>query len=421
MADKAIVDKAISDLTQAVQITNEDLFVLEQSGEAKKLKGETLLDFVTLSVVSVTVTTLPAGSSATATYDKSTGTLALGIPQGPKGDTGATGATGPANMLTIGSVTSGKVASATITGEAPNQVLNLVLEKGDKGDTGEKGATGDTGPQGERGIRGPQGNPGADAPTITSITIRQSDYHLIVTLSDGTIYDAGYCRGASGSGTGDMLASVYDPNNKHQDIFAYVDNAIKDVKVTTDATPTQGSANPVQSGGVYSALANKLDKTGDGSNVTAAFTAASTRSNVATGEKLSVLFGKIAKWFADLGSMAFKSTVAKSDLASDVQTSLGKADSALQSYTETDPTVPEWAKAATKPSYTASEVGALPNTTVIPSVPVTTSLIKGDGSGGLVAASRGSDYIASGNIVKQTLVATETTPTENYAINWVYG
>jgi hypothetical protein len=29
---------------------------------------------------------------------------------------------------------------------------------------------------------------------------------------------------------------------------------------------------------------------------------------------------------------------------------------------ETDPTVPSWAKASTKPSYTASEVGALPNT-----------------------------------------------------------
>lgn len=443
-----MADKAISDLTQALQITEEDLFVLQQNGEAKSLKGKTLLKFVTLSVVSVTVTTLPAGSSATATYDKSTGTLALGIPQGSKGDTGATGATGatgpqgeqgvqgetgatgatgpqgpagPANVLTIGSVTSGKVASATITGEAPNQVLNLVLEKGDKGETGEKGATGDTGPQGKQGIQGPQGNPGTDAPTITGITIRQSDYHLIVTLSDGTSYDAGYCRGASGAGTGDMLASVYDPNNKHQDIFAYVDDAIKDVKVTTDATPTQGSTNPVQSGGVYSALANKLGKTGDGSNVTAAFTAASTRINIATGEKLSVLLGKIAKWLGDLKALAFKDKVAKTDLADDVQTSLGKADSALQSYTESDPTVPEWAKAATKPSYTASEVGALPNTTVIPSVPSTTSLLKGNGSGGIVAATRGSDYIASGNIVKQTLVNVETTPTENYSINWLFG
>ena len=416
-----MADKTISDLTQALQITNEDLFVLQQGGTAKKLKGATLLDFVTLSVVSVTVTTLPAGSSATATYDKSTGTLALGIPQGSKGDTGATGATGPTNVLTIGSVTSGKVASATITGEAPNQVLNLVLEKGEQGEQGKQGIQGEQGKQGIQGETGPQGNPGADAPTITGITIRQSDYHLIVTLSNGTSYDAGYCRGASGAGTGDMLASVYDPNNKHQDIFAYVDNAIKDVKVTTDATPTQGSTNPVQSGGVYSALANKLGKTGDGSNVTAAFTAASTRINIATGEKLSVLLGKIAKWLGDLKALAFKDKVAKTDLADDVQTSLGKADSALQSYTESDPTVPEWAKAATKPSYTASEVGALPDTTVIPSVPSTTSLIKGNGSGGLVAATRGSDYIASGNIVKQTLVASETTPTENYAINWVYG
>lgn len=59
--------------------------------------------------------------------------------------------------------------------------------------------------------------------------------------------------------------------------------------------------------------------------------------------------------------------IPKTDLASAVQTSLGKADTALQSYTETDPTVPAWAKASTKPTYTASEVGALPSSTSIPS------------------------------------------------------
>ena len=35
---------------------------------------------------------------------------------------------------------------------------------------------------------------------------------------------------------------------------------------------------------------------------------------------------------------------------------------------ETDPTVPDWAKASTKPTYTASEVGALPSNTFIPQV-----------------------------------------------------
>ena len=91
-------------------------------------------------------------------------------------------------------------------------------------------------------------------------------------------------------------------------------------------------------GGISSATAGTdyVAPNGDASNVTAAFTAASTRANIATGEKLSVLFGKIAKWFADLGSLAFKSTVAKSDLASDVQTSLNKANSALQSVSKSD-------------------------------------------------------------------------------------
>lgn len=230
-----MADKAITDLIQATQITNEDLFILEQDGEAKKLKGATLLDFLTLNVMSVSVTTLPAGSQATAIYNKATGALTLGIPMGAQGAPGAPGANGPANTLKIGTVTSGAVASATITGTAPNQTLNLVLKQGDKGN---------------------------DAPTITGITIRQSDYHMIVSLSDGTSYDAGYCRGASGSGTGDMLASVYDPQGKRMDIFKFV----------TD---------------------------------------------------------EIAKWRKDLGTLAFKSTVEKSDLASDVQDSLGKANSAV--------------------------------------------------------------------------------------------
>lgn len=40
----------------------------------------------------------------------------------------------------------------------------------------------------------------------------------------------------------------------------------------------------------------------------------------------------------------------------------------LTGYTETDPTVPAWAKQSTKPSYTASEVGALPTGATLDSV-----------------------------------------------------
>ena len=59
----------------------------------------------------------------------------------PKGDKGDVGETGPANTLSIGTVTSGVEASATITGSAPNQVLNLVLPKGDVGPRGESTAS----------------------------------------------------------------------------------------------------------------------------------------------------------------------------------------------------------------------------------------------------------------------------------------
>lgn len=68
-----------------------------------------------------------------------TGATGATGPQGIKGDKGDIGDTGPANTITMGTVTTGPAgssASATVTGTAPNQTLNLVIPKGDKGDTG---------------------------------------------------------------------------------------------------------------------------------------------------------------------------------------------------------------------------------------------------------------------------------------------
>lgn len=54
--------------------------------------------------------------------------------------------------------------------------------------------------------------------------------------------------------------------------------------------------------------------------------------------------------------------IPSSDMSSAVQNSLSLADSALQ--TETDPTVPSWAKQSNKPTYTAVEVGAADSITI---------------------------------------------------------
>lgn len=52
-------------------------------------------------------------------------------------------------------------------------------------------------------------------------------------------------------------------------------------------------------------LSNYLTKSGNASDTTVTFTQASTRTNIASDEKMSVLMGKIAKYFADLKDVAF--------------------------------------------------------------------------------------------------------------------
>lgn len=297
--------------------------------------------------------------------------LTFGLPRGEKGEVGSPGRGITSITLKSGTHAAGTVDTYTVT-FTDNTTYDFQVTNGANGADGF-------------------------SPTIT---VSKTGKVTTVTITDvnGT-QSVEINDGADGQGSGDMLSSVYDPTGKAQDIFAYVDDAIAGVTIQTDATPTQNSTNPVQSGGVYTELEKKLDKTGngsnvtanftaassrtniatgeklsvifgkiakwladlktvaftgaysdltgnptipasaedvgavgttgDGSNVTAAFTKATSRANIATGEKLSVLFGKIAKWLADLGSLAFKSKVAKADLAEDVQTSLGKADKAI--------------------------------------------------------------------------------------------
>lgn len=62
-------------------------------------------------------------------------------------------------------------------------------------------------------------------------------------------------------------------------------------------------------------LTEKLDQTGNGRDVTVTFAQAGQRENVSSGEKLSVLWGKVCRWFADLKAVAFSGKAA--DLTED--------------------------------------------------------------------------------------------------------
>lgn len=65
--------------------------------------------------------------------------------------------------------------------------------------------------------------------SIESITLTSGNHApgtldtYTITLDDGTTTTFQVYNGADGEGSGDMLASVYDPQGKHQDIFAYID------------------------------------------------------------------------------------------------------------------------------------------------------------------------------------------------------
>ena len=127
-------------------------------------------------------------------------------------------------------------------------------------------------------------------------------------------------------------------------------------EVTTlnvDSTPTSGSNNLVTSGGVYAALQNSSGGSGNIANTTA----------VLKGDNNGGAIAAVAGTDYQVPLTAGVDYATPLDIPSKVS-DLTNDSGFISSYTETDPTVPSWAKASTKPSYTASEVGAVATSTV---------------------------------------------------------
>jgi len=123
-----------------------------------------------------TVTSGTAAATITGTAPNQTLNLVLPVGStgatGSKGDIGSQGPAGPANTLSIGTVTSG-TAAATITGTAPNQTLNLVLQPGA---TGATGATGPQGPSGTVNLADETPQPLGTASAGTALSAARADH-----------------------------------------------------------------------------------------------------------------------------------------------------------------------------------------------------------------------------------------------------
>ncbi len=169
----------------------------------------------------------------------------------------------------------------------------------------------------------------------TNLSINSSTGVLSAT---NTTYSAG--TGLSLNGTTFNVGTNYSQNGKNYPVKAsdgnlYVNVPWTDTAITVDSSLSSTSTNPVQNNVINTALAGKSDT--DHTHTTSQI-------------------------------IDFPSSMPASDVYS-------------------------WAKASTKPSYTASEVGALPDTTEIPSI---TDLLNGNTS--LVAARSGTvTYKATSN------------------------
>lgn len=181
--------------------------------------------------------------------------------------------------------------------------------QGPQGEMGPQGPTGPTGPQGSTGATGPQGSAGATGQRGTKWF---SGTAITGTSTTATVF--------SGSGITSALVDDFYINTSTGGVYRCTvggaasaakwvyDGSLKGPmgnNANVDSALSTSSTNAVQNKVVTAALNGKLGTAGDGSNVTAAFSAASSRANISTGEKMSVIFGKIAKFFADLKTVAF--------------------------------------------------------------------------------------------------------------------
>ena len=240
------------------------------------------------------------------------------------------------------------------------------------------------GPQGPQGVAGPRGEQGTQGPAGTVAV------GVVATGSPGTgaiVTNAGTAenavlnftipRGADGEGSGDMMASTYDPAGKARDIFGYVDTAIA-------AIPAPDISGQIQTHN----------------------TSGSAHQDIRT-----ALNGK-----SDTGHSHTKAQI------TDFPASLPASD------------VYAWAKAASKPGYTAAEVGAAAvghthTAAQIGAAASSHSHGTGDITSGTLAIARGGTGVTAVGGTDYTTVrfrgsglrSSDTNPTTNGTINWTYG
>lgn len=230
-------------------------------------------------------------------------------PQGEKGDIGPQGPKGEQGLQGLTGETGPQGAKGDTGPEGP---------KGEPGPQGPVGETGPQGPQGEVGPQGPKGDPGLDG-------------------------EGAYTAAASSGYTGteeEFNAALAGMPEHQSDQSAHVSTAERD--------GWNGKLSPanIKAG-------TNITVTASGNDVTI--------SSSASGESIS-LINNLTTASAGQGALDAVQGKILNDSKADTNHNHAGVYQPVGEYltAEADPTVPAWAKAANKPSYTAAEVGADP-------------------------------------------------------------
>ena len=237
------------------------------------------------------VITLPPGSAASVTNvgnDKNA-VLNFELPGGTVGTPGTPGTPGQAATFSVAQTQTGAPntpASAieTVDSTPQNRKYILTIPAGAQGSKGADGANGANGTDGNAGtVEIGEVNTGLPNSQVVIENVGTSSHAVLnITIPAGM-------PGNDGDGTGDMVRATYDVNEN-----GIVDNAEK-----------LGGKLPEAYALAEHPHSQYLEKNGNGTSVTAAFTEASTLESLVSGSTLGVLFGRLAKWGSALKNGIF--------------------------------------------------------------------------------------------------------------------
>ena len=220
--------------------------------EAEEYAEQAKASADSITGLTVEAETLPAGSSATASFDADTDKLSLGIPRGDKGEKGDAGQDGITPDLTIGTtetLPAGSSATATITGTKENPVLNLGIPQGTQGIQGERGGKGDTG-----------ATPDISIGTIETLNPDESATATITGTAEDPVLNLGIPKGDTGSAGADGFSPSANVTKQDGNIVITITDKDGTTSETleVDNALDEDSVNPVQNAAIVEAMRSML-------------------------------------------------------------------------------------------------------------------------------------------------------------------